>query len=231
LKEIMAKLTYLGHSTFIIEMGGYTFITDPFISNNPSSDFETKDYSADYILVTHGHGDHTLDLKALAEQCQATVISNFEIVTDLANQGYENGIGMNHGGNVALDTVNIQMVNAVHSSSFPDGRYAGNPAGFILTTEGKSLYFAGDTALMSDMKLFGELNNIQTAILPVGDVFTMGYQDACKAAELLDTYDIVGMHFDTFEPIQIDHEAAKNHFAQHNKTLILPALGESINTK
>ena len=158
------------------------------------------------------------------------MISNYEIVTDLAKQGYENGIGINHGGNVALDTVNIQMVHATHSSSFPDGRYAGNPGGFILTSEGKSLYFAGDTGLMYDMKLFGELNDIRTAILPVGDVFTMGYQDACKAAELLNTDEIIGMHFDTFEPIQIDHKAAINHFVQHNKTLILPSMGESIIT-
>jgi len=223
----MAKVGYLGHSCFTIDIGGKRLLLDPFITPNPlASGVDLAKIQADYILVTHGHQDHLADLMALAEQTKATVLSCFEITSWVESKGYGNTLGMNHGGVHIDNDLNIKMVNAVHSSSFPDGTYAGNPAGFVIWTSDFGIYYAGDTALHMDMMLIGEHHTIDLAILPIGDRFTMGYTDASTAAGFAGTSKVVGMHYDTFPPIKIDHEKAKAHFIENGKELILMAIQE-----
>jgi len=209
----MAKVWYLGHSCLKIEIDRKTIITDPFIRPNPkASQIDFSSLSADYILVSHGHQDHIADLLDLAHQTKALVISNFEIITWVENKGYTHGHPMNHGGQITFEGLCFKMTNAVHSSSFPDGSYAGNPAGFVISSESKCLYFAGDTALTYDMKLIAEEYDVDLAILPVGDNFTMGVEDAVKASKFVNCERVLGMHYDTFKPIEIEHEQAVNTF-------------------
>lgn len=223
------KITFLGHACLQIELQDSTLIIDPFISGNPKNNtIQLSDLKADYILITHAHQDHTLDVEALANQTGATLISNYEIITHYGAKGIQ-GHPMNHGGSYGFDFGELKYVNAIHSSSFADGSYGGQPGGFILTTEGKSIYIAGDTALTYDMKLFGSAFDLSLAILPIGDNFTMGYADALKASQFLNCNRVLGYHFDTFGYIEIDHEEAVNYFLDHGSSLELLAIGESLN--
>jgi L-ascorbate metabolism protein UlaG (beta-lactamase superfamily) len=222
------KITFLGHASLLIELGDKKLIVDPFISGNPkNSAISLADLHADYILVTHAHQDHTLDVLELAQKCEATLISNYEIVTHYGAHGVK-GHPMNHGGSYRFDFGELKYVNAIHSSSFPDGSYGGQPGGFVLSAQGKSIYIAGDTALTYDMKLIGEEFNLDLAVLPVGDNFTMGYTDALKASKFLNCSKVLGYHFDTFGYIEIDHKAARNYFLDHGASLELLEIGESI---
>ena len=225
----MAKIWYLGHSTLQLEIDGVRIVTDPFISDNPkSADINVSDVEADIILVSHGHGDHVGDLVELAKTTDAEVISCFEITTWLENQGHSNVRPMNIGGNYVSRGIRFKMVNAVHSSSFPDGSYAGNPAGFILEGQNDCIYFAGDTALTYDMKLINEEFELTGALLPIGDNFTMGPDDALKAAQMCGTDRVVGIHFDTFGFIEIDHEQTEKLFEDAGIELFLPNPGEEL---
>jgi L-ascorbate metabolism protein UlaG (beta-lactamase superfamily) len=222
------KITYYGHSAFSVEAAGRTLLFDPFITPNPlAKAIDANKLAADFIFVSHGHGDHLADAAPIAKRTKATVIGNFEIATWLGKQGVEKTHGMNHGGSFKFDFGRAKFVNAIHSSSFPDGTYAGNPGGFVVETSEGNFYYSGDTALTMDMKLIGESTPLKFAVLCIGDNFTMGLDDAVKAAEFIRCKQIVGVHYDTFPPIKIDHTAAKEKFAAAGKQLHLLRIGES----
>jgi L-ascorbate metabolism protein UlaG (beta-lactamase superfamily) len=224
------KLTYFGQSCFSVETGGKTILFDPFITPNElARHIHLSDMKADYILVSHGHGDHIADCVQIAKQTGATVVSSFEIVNWLDRQGVEKHHPMNLGGKWAFDFGTVKCTNAIHSSAMPDGSYGGNPMGFIVHTEEKSFYYSGDTALTMDMQLVPRWSpNLAFAVLPIGDNFTMGYEDAIIAAEMIQCRNIIGVHYDTFGFIKIDHEKVKRAFADAGLTLYLPEIGKSI---
>ncbi len=223
------KITYYGHSCFGIEINRIHLLIDPFISGNE----KTKDLvkldqlQADYILLTHAHQDHTLDAKKIAERTGAVIISNYEITSYYEKKGLEVH-PMNHGGSWNFEFGDLKYVNAVHTSSFADGTFGGQPGGFVIEGEHKNIYIAGDTALTMDMKLIPMRTRLDLAILPIGDNFTMGVEDAIIASDFLQCEKILGCHFDTFELIEIDHEEAKRSFYQKGKDLMLLNIGESI---
>ncbi len=225
----MAKVTYLGHSCFTIETNGKTILTDPFISGNVlAKEIDKSKIKADYILVSHGHSDHIGDLVELAHQTNAKILCNWEIHSWLNNQGVDNTHPMNIGGKWPYDVGFIKMVNAVHSSSLPDGTYGGEPAGFIVNNEQETFYFAGDTALTYDMRLIAEEHFLDFAFLPIGDNFTMDIDDAVKAAKFIKCKQIIGMHFDTFAFIKIDHNYAIEKFAAQGIELFLLKIGQTL---
>jgi L-ascorbate metabolism protein UlaG (beta-lactamase superfamily) len=203
------KLRYFGHSTFTIDTGEHKLIVDPFLApNNPLAPVSADAIETDFILLTHGHGDHTTDAVAIAKRTGALVVSNFEIITWLQNQGVENGHGMNLGGAYTFPFGRVKMTIAHHSSTMPDGSPAGNPGGFLVhLNEGLDLYIAGDTALTYDMKLIGEAGGVDLAILPMGDNFTMGPDDAVTAAQFVQAKRVIPCHYNTFPPIKQDAQA------------------------
>lgn len=222
------KITFLGHASLHIEIDNTNILVDPFITGNPkASHINIEDLKADYILVTHAHQDHILDVEAIAKRTNAIVISNYEIVTHFGNLNIE-GHPMNHGGAWNFDFGKVKYVNAIHTSSFPDGSYGGQPGGFIIESKEKTIYIAGDTALTLDMKLIPLQTTLDLAILPIGDNFTMGIEDAILASDFVECNNILGYHFDTFGYIEINHEKAKREFSNKNKDLTLLEIGESI---
>ena len=223
------KITYFGHATFLIEMNGKDILIDPFISGNTlAADIDIDNIPADYILLTHGHQDHVLDALSIANRTNATLISNFEIATWYEKQGVK-VMPMNHGGKSDFDFGTLKCVNAVHSSVLPDGTYGGNPMGFVIWNDQDGcIYIAGDTALTLDMKLIPMIcPKLDVAILPIGDHFTMGYEDAVLASEFIGCDQIIGCHFDTFGYIKLDHSAASGAFAKAKKNLRILGIGES----
>lgn len=223
------NITYLGHAGLSVEVAGKHLVVDPFISGNPlAKSVDLASLKADYILVTHAHQDHILDVEAIAKRTGAKVISNFEIVTYFENKGIV-GHPMNHGGSWQFDFGTLTYTNAIHSSSFPDGSYGGQPGGFILESTEGVIYIAGDTALTYDMKLIPLKCKLNLAVLPVGDNFTMGYKSACIAADFVACNRILGYHYDTFGYIEINHQDAIEYFKAHHKELNLIKIGESIN--
>ncbi len=222
-------ITYYGHSCFQVSTGGKTMLFDPFISGNElAKSIDINTIKADYILISHGHGDHIMDVVQIQKNTGAQLVGNYEVISWFEKQGIQNSIPMNLGGSVALDFGSVKVVNAIHSSSLPDGTYGGNPGGFIIQSEGKTFYYSGDTALTYDMKLIGEEFSVDFAFLCIGDHFTMGIADAIKAARLVGTEKIIGMHYDTFPPIKIDHDLARHKAQQADKKLILMNIGETI---
>jgi len=222
------KITFLGHASLQIQIGDITILVDPFISGNPkASHINIDDLQADYILLTHAHQDHILDVEAIAKRTEAVIVANYEIVTHYQSMGLE-GHPMNHGGNWDFEFGKLKFVNAIHTSSFPDGSYGGQPGGFVIEGEHKNIYIAGDTALTFDMKLIPLQTKLDLAILPIGDNFTMGIDDALIAADFVECDKILGYHFDTFGYIEIDHEKAKRKFFEHDKDLMLLEIDESI---
>ena len=222
------KYTYYGQSCFLLEADGVKFLFDPFITPNPlAKHIDIKTIEADYILVSHGHGDHVADLVALAQQTKAKVIGMVEVMAWAEKQGVTNIHEMNFGKH-KFDFGNLRMVWATHSSSNPDGSYGGNPAGYVLETAGKAVYFAGDTSLNADMSLLADLYNLDYAILPIGGNYTMDVDDALIATKLINCDKVIGVHYNTFPVIEIDPEEAVAKFNRENKQLYLPAIGETI---
>lgn len=222
------KITFLGHASLQIQIGETHILVDPFISGNPkASHMDINSLKADYILITHAHQDHILDVEAIAKRTGAILISNFEIVSYYQNKGIE-GHPMNHGGSWEFDFGRVKYVNAIHTSSFPDGSNGGQPGGFVIEGEHKNIYIAGDTALTYDMKLIPLQTKLDLAILPIGDNFTMGIDDAIIASDFVECEKILGYHFDTFGYIEINHEAAKRKFFDKEKDLMLLEIGEYI---
>jgi L-ascorbate metabolism protein UlaG (beta-lactamase superfamily) len=223
----MTNITFYGHACFSVEIDGVRLLFDPFITGNEAAlSIDVSSIHPDFIILSHGHQDHILDAETIAKQSGAPIISNFEIVTWYQGKGIDNAIPMNHGGTVDCDGVKVKMTNAVHTSSFPDGSYAGQPAGFVVTGKDQSFYYSGDTALHYDMKLIAEAGGVDFAMLCLGDHFTMGVDDAVRAAEFVGTNNVVGMHFDTFPPITIDHDTAIQAFQKAGLSLKLPEIGE-----
>ncbi|MFH6959926.1 metal-dependent hydrolase [Flavobacterium aquidurense] len=222
------KITFYGHASLGIEVGGKHILVDPFITGNPkASAIDIETLKADYILVTHAHGDHVLDVEAIAKRTNATIVSNAEITSYYAQREFK-AHPMNHGGSWNFDFGKVRYVNAIHSSSFSDGSYGGNPGGFVIESEHKNIYIAGDTALTFDMKLIPLRTKLDLAILPIGNNFTMDVEDAIIASDFIECDKILGYHFDTFGYIEINHEDAIRRFFDKGKDLMLLEIGESI---
>ncbi len=223
------NITYYGHSCFGVEINGKHIVFDPFISPNElAKSINVNTIKADYILISHGHEDHIADAVPLAKRTGAKVICTYEIFVWLTKQGVENVHPMNIGGKVKLDFGNVKCVNAVHSSSLPDGSYGGHAMGFVVESSEGNFYYAGDTALTYDMKLIGEYRKVDFAFLPIGDNFTMGAENAIIACDFINCDDIIGMHYDTFGFIKIDQTEAQNKFNRAGKNLTLMKIGETI---
>ncbi|MDT0552329.1 metal-dependent hydrolase [Urechidicola vernalis] len=222
------KVTFLGHACLQIEIANKILIVDPFISGNElASTVDVNALKADYILITHAHQDHVLDVETIAKNTDAKIVSNYEIVTHYGNKGFE-GHPMNHGGTWLFDFGKVTYTNAIHTSSFPDGSYGGQPGGFIIESDSGNLYIAGDTALTMDMKLIPMQCAIDMAVLPIGDNFTMGIDSAIIASEFVGCNNILGYHYDTFGFIKIDHEQAISKFEKAGKKLNLLEIGQSL---
>jgi L-ascorbate metabolism protein UlaG (beta-lactamase superfamily) len=224
------KITYYGHACFMVEINNKNILFDPFISPNAlAGHIDVNQIHADAILVSHGHGDHIADVETIAGNSKAPIISNFEVASWFGEKGLAYH-PMNHGGSWQFDFGTVKYVHAVHSSTLPDGSNGGAAGGFVVWNDQTAFYFAGDTALSMDMKLIPlTCPKLNFAILPIGDNFTMGYQDAVIAADFIACDTIIGCHYDTFGYIKIDHEAARQAFADKGKTLILPNIGEPFN--
>ncbi|WP_153799889.1 metal-dependent hydrolase [Foetidibacter luteolus] len=223
-------LTYYGQSCFSVTAGGKKILFDPFISGNPlAKHIDINTIEADYIFISHGHTDHTLDLVAIAKRTGALCIAAAEIADWLSEkQGIKNVRPINHGGPVTFDFGKARGVNAIHSSSLPDGSYAGNPLGFVFNTGEGDFYFAGDTALTLDMQLIPMWAKLNFAVLPIGGNFTMDVADAIRAADFAECATVVGVHYNTFGLIEIDTQQAVKDFEAQGKKLLLPGIGETI---
>jgi len=222
------KITFYGHASLGIQIGDINIIVDPFISPNPkASHIDVNGLKADYIFLTHAHGDHIADVETIANNTDATIVSNAEIAGYYEKKGFK-AHPMNHGGSWNFDFGKVKFVQAIHSSSFPDGSYGGNPGGFVIEGEHKNIYIAGDTALTFDMQLIPLRTSLDLAILPIGDNFTMDVEDAIIASDFVECDKILGYHFDTFGYIEIDHKEAVKKFFDAGKDLMLLEIGASI---
>lgn len=202
------KVTWLGHATLLIEVNGTRLLIDPFLSENPQATIKPEEAQANYILISHGHFDHVADALAVARRTGATVISNFEICTWFNKQGYENTHPQHIGGGFNYPFGRVKLTPALHGSTLPDGTSGGNPCGFLLYLEGKKIYHAADTGLFGDMRLIGE-EGIDLAVLPIGDNFTMGPDDALRAVKLIQPRVVIPIHYNTWELIAQDPQAWK----------------------
>lgn len=223
------KFTYFGHSCFLVESGGHKLLFDPFITPNPlAKHVDISKIAADAILLSHGHVDHIADAVDIATRTGAVVVCNWEISEWLGRKGLSNIAPMNHGGSKDFGFGRVKMTSAIHSSTLPDGTPGGNPGGFVVSLEEGTFYYSGDTALTIDMKLVSEEFAIRFAVLPIGDNFTMGAADAAKAAGFVGTDIAIGVHYNTFPPIQIVKEEALEIFSNAGRTLLLPPIGETV---
>ncbi len=225
----MTSITYYGQSCFLIDAGGKKILFDPFITGNEkAAHIDISTIHPDIICLTHGHQDHTMDAAPIAKHSGATLVANFEVGQFFASkQGVQKVHMMNHGGAHDFGGVKIKYVNAVHTSSNLDGSYGGNPGGYVVSAGDVTFYHSGDTALTYDMKLIGEAYKLDFAMLCIGDNYTMGVDDAIKAAGFIGCDNIIGMHFDTFPEISIDHAAAIAAFKNAGKRLSLMDIGQT----
>ncbi|WP_262246745.1 metal-dependent hydrolase [Parapedobacter soli] len=224
------KAVYYGHSCVELQVGGTTILFDPFISPNPkAAHIDIGQLKPDYILLSHGHEDHVADVAAIQQGSKAKVLAVVETAAWVGRQNVpqEDIIAFNFGGTIQTDFGTVKMVYALHTNGTPDGQYGGQPAGYVLQTGGKKIYFAGDTALTLEMKLLEPLG-LDWAFLPIGGHYTMDVDDAVTASRFINCTDIVGIHYNTFPPITIDKEAAKGKFAAAGRTLHLPDIGEAL---
>ncbi len=224
------KITYYGHACFAAQVANRDLLFDPFITGNDlAKAIDAKKIPADYILISHGHADHLADAADIAKRTGAMIVSNYEVTVWFNKQGVQRTHPLNHGGSFQFDFGRVKFVNAVHSSSLPDGTYGGNPGGFVIESKEGSFYYSGDTALTMDMKLIGDSTSLAFAALCIGDNFTMGIDDAVKAAEFVRCDQVLGLHYNTFPPIMIDSPAAIAKFKAARKHLHLLSPGESRN--
>jgi len=198
-------LTWLGHAAMALEAGGKHLLVDPFLTGNPAASTTADKLPADFILISHGHSDHVGDAVAIARRTGATIISNFEIASWFTNQGLT-AHGQHIGGGFQYPFGYVKLTQALHGSALPDGSNGGNPAGFLITAEGKKIYLACDTGLFGDMALIGD-EGIDLAVLPIGDNFTMGPEDALRAAKLIRAKNVIPVHYNTFDLIKQDARA------------------------
>lgn len=223
------KFTYYGHSCFSVRIKGKNIVFDPFILHNElAKDIQPDSIEADYIFLSHGHADHIADCISIAKRTGCKVVANWEIHEWLNKQGISNTHPMNTGGKWNFEFGTVKCVVAQHSSGLPDGSYGGNPLGFVFTSEEGNFYYSGDTALTLDMQLIPGWAKLNFAVLPIGDNFTMDIADAVKSADFIQCNTIVGVHYDTFGFIKIDRKEAVTSFQASQKTLLLPAIGETI---
>ena len=224
------KFTYYGHSCFLIETNGKKILFDPFISPNElaKGKVDVGSIECDYIAVSHAHNDHIADLESIAKRTQATIICAYELYEYFSKKGLEKFRPMNTGGKWSTDFGTVKCVSAIHSSCLPDGTYGANPMGFVFNTYEGDFYYSGDTALTLDMQLIPRWADLKFAVLPIGDNFTMDIDDAIEAANFVQCKKVIGVHYDTFGYIVIDHQQAKEKFAAKGIELILVPIGESI---
>jgi L-ascorbate metabolism protein UlaG (beta-lactamase superfamily) len=209
-------ITWLGHNAWSLETGGATILVDPFLNDSPTAPIKAEAVKADYILLSHGHGDHVGDTVAIAKRTCASVICNFEVSQWLGKQGVSGDklLGMNPGGGTKQPFGHVKFTIAHHSSSMPDGSYGGVPGGFLLTLPEARLYFACDTALFLDMKLIGAAG-LDLAVLPIGDLYTMGPEDSIDATKLLNPKRVAPCHYNTWPPINQDAKAWAERVRSH----------------
>jgi L-ascorbate metabolism protein UlaG (beta-lactamase superfamily) len=223
----MTTITWHGHSTFSMQANGYNLLIDPFFSGNPSAKTTADEAAADFILLTHGHGDHVGDTLAIAKRTGAQVISNFEVGNWVMAQGHQNVHQQHIGGGFQHPFGHLKLTIAFHGSSMPDGSYGGMPAGFLLTTEGKRIYIAGDTALYSDMALIGR-GGLDLAVLPVGDNYTMGPEDGLTAVTFLKPKAVIPCHYNTWPLLEIDVVGWQTKVeAETGSKVVIPAIDEA----
>jgi len=225
------KFTFVGHGTYLLEIGGKKIVVDPFFTSNPTTDIAADSVEADYILISHGHFDHIEDAVAMAKRTGATVIANFEIVGWLQKQGVaESQVHPQHiGGGFDYDFGRVKLTIAHHGSGLPDGSYGGNPAGLLISAEGKNIYLACDTALFTEMKLYSEVG-IDLFVAPIGDNFTMGPDDALTAVHFVKPKVVVPCHYNTWPLIEQDGEAwGQRVEAETDTQAAILKPGESLN--
>lgn len=224
------QFTYYGHSCFSVVIEGKTILFDPFITYNELAKgiVLADTVAADYILLSHAHADHTADCIAIAQRTGAKVVCNWEIREWLNKQGVANTHPMNTGGKWNFGDFTVKCVVAQHSSGLPDGSYGGNPMGFIISSAEANFYYSGDTALTLDMQLIPRWAKLNFAVLPIGDNFTMDAADALECARMIDCNTVIGVHYDTFGFIRIDHEKTRKIFTAAGKTLHLLKIGEAV---
>ena len=222
-------IKFLGQSCLSITVNSNTILVDPAISVNPlaKDKIDIDTLQADYILLTHAHGDHVADVEPIAKRTGAKIIANYEMANYYKEKGFD-AHDMNHGGTAVFDFGTVKCVPASHSSVFPDMTYGGNPCGFVVSANGKAIYIAGDTALTMEMKLIPMFYKLDLAVLPLGDNYTMGIEEAVMASKFVEVDTILGCHYDSFPILEIDHNAAKKAFDDAGKTLVLLDIEEKM---
>jgi L-ascorbate metabolism protein UlaG (beta-lactamase superfamily) len=224
------NITLFGHSAFQIQTGGKSILVDPFITGNKHAEglVSPGDLNPDVIILTHAHGDHFGDTPEIARRSGAQVVANFEITQYLSGKhGHENVLGMNHGGGWDFDWGRIELTEALHSSSFPDGTYGGNPNGFVLAAEGKCIYNTGDTAPFAEMAWIGEEFDVDLMLMPIGDCFTMGTRGSLRAARMVKPALCMPLHYNTFPPIEIDVDDWVRQMKQAGFETRVPEFGKT----
>ncbi len=225
------SLTYHGHAALGLDISGTHILVDPFFSDNPSAAADPTKLPADFVLVSHGHGDHVGDTVEIAKRTGATVVANFEMASWFTAQGVENVHPQHLGGGFAHPFGYLKLTLALHGSGLPDGSYGGNPCGFLLEAEGETLYLACDTGLFGDMALIGD-EGIGLATVPIGDNFTMGPKDALRAVAMIKPRMVVPVHYNTWDLIAQDVHAWKRDVEAVLDTKVYPlSPGESLRIK